>query len=105
MNGEAKTKEELLKELVGLHTSELLNWRASERKHKENEDILSRQQEEFQIIMDSVPAWIFYKDAENRFVRVNKACAEIVGMSKDQLEGKSSFDIYPQRSSRSFLER
>lgn len=95
MNAEAKTKEELLKELVGLH-QRVAELEASERKGKENEDILSRQQEEFQIIMDSVPALIFYKDTENRFVRANKFYAEIMETSRDQLEGKSCFDIFPK---------
>ena len=95
MNVEGKTKEELLKELVGLH-QRVAELEASERKRKENEDILSRQKEEFQIIMDSVPALIFHKDAENRFVRVNKAFAEIMEIPRDQLEGKSLFDLHPK---------
>jgi PAS domain S-box-containing protein len=95
MKVEDKTKEEPSKELVALHRR-IVELEASERKHKGNEDILSRQQEEFQIIMDSVPARIFYKDTENRFVRVNKAFADAIGRSKDQLEGKSNFDISPK---------
>lgn len=101
MNVEAKTKEELLKELLGLN-QRVAELEASERKQKENVDILSRQQEEFQIIMDSVPAWVFYKDAENRFVRVNKAYADSMEVSRDQLEGKSCFDIFPNDQAEAF---
>ncbi len=104
MNVEAKTKEELLKELEGLH-QRVADLEASERKHKENEDILSRQQEEFQIIMDSIPASIFYKDRENRYVRVNKAFTEIMEISRDQLEGKSCFDIYPNDQAEAFWRK
>ena len=51
----------------------------SERKQAEN--ALKRQREEQQIILDSVPAMIFYKDIHNRFVRVNRAMAEVTGLS------------------------
>jgi PAS domain S-box-containing protein len=50
---------------------------------------------ELQIILDSVPAWVFYKDTENRFVRVNQVFADVMGMTKMQLEGKSLTDLYP----------
>lgn len=57
---------------------------------------LKRQQEELEIILDSVPALIFYKDKENRFIRVNKVLAEIMGISKEQFEGKPLSDLYPK---------
>ncbi|MGZ6236253.1 MAG: PAS domain-containing sensor histidine kinase [Syntrophales bacterium] len=63
---------------------------------KRVQDILRGLQEEQQIILDSVPALIFYKDKENRFIRVNRALAEIMGLSKEQLESKSLFEIYPR---------
>jgi PAS domain S-box-containing protein len=63
---------------------------------KRNEALQNKLEEEQQIILDSVPAWIFHKDQENRFLKVNKVFAEIMEMSKEQLEGKSLFDIYPR---------
>jgi PAS domain S-box-containing protein len=57
---------------------------------------LQKQREEQQIIIDSVPAWIFYKDMENRFIRVNQAFANVMGMTKDSLEGKALIDLYPK---------
>ncbi len=32
------------------------------------------------MILDSVPAMIFYKDTENRFIRSNQALAEAMGL-------------------------
>ena len=58
-------------------------------------EALQRQQEELQIILDSVPASILYKDKENRFIRVNKACAEMLGRPKEEIEGKSCLEIFP----------
>jgi len=52
--------------------------------------------EEQEIIFNSIPAWIFYKDRENRFIQVNKAFCEAMGKTKDDFEGKSLFDIFPK---------
>jgi PAS domain S-box-containing protein len=66
------------------------------RKHAE--EALQRQQEELQIILDSVPAMIFYKDKENRFILTNKALAEAMGLPKEEMDGKSVFDLYPSKA-------
>lgn len=58
--------------------------------------------EELQNILDRVPAWIFYKDKENRFLRVNRAFAESMGMPREQLEGKSVFDLYPRQQAEAY---
>ena len=61
-----------------------------------------RGREELQLILDSSPAMIFYKDRENRFLRVNRAFAESMGLPKDQLEGRSLFDLYPREQAEAF---
>jgi PAS domain S-box-containing protein len=58
--------------------------------------------EEQHIIFDSIPAWIFYKDRENRFIYVNKAFAEVMGKTDDELEGKSLFDVFPKEQAEAF---
>ena len=55
-----------------------------------------------QEIFDSVPAWIFYKDAENRFIRVNRAFCEAMRMLREELEGKSLFDLYPKEDAEAY---
>ena len=57
-------------------------------------EALRKQKDEQQIILDSVPAMVFFKDKENRFIRTNKALEDAVGMPKDKVEGKSCFDLY-----------
>ena len=68
----------------------------SERKQTEKE--LGENREELQIILDSSPIMIFFKDCENRFVRVNKALAEVTGLPKETMEGKTVFEIYPNQA-------
>jgi PAS domain S-box-containing protein len=67
-------------------------------KRRQAEADLQRQQEELKIILDSVPAMIFYKDQENRFIRTNKALTEATGLPKEDMEGKSVFDLYPAQA-------
>jgi len=62
---------------------------------KEAEEALEERKEELQIILDSVPALIFYKDKENRIMRANKAMAKVVGMSVKDIVQKSCFELFP----------
>jgi len=57
-----------------------------------------------QIILDSIPAWVFFKDKENRFIRVNKTFCDIMEMSKKQLEGKSVFDFFPREQAEAYWD-
>jgi PAS domain S-box-containing protein len=72
--------------------------------HKDMEALLLKEKQEQQIILDSVPAWIFYKDDKNNFIRVNKAFADVMGVPKNELEGKSLFDIFPKKQAEQFLK-
>jgi len=64
----------------------------SERKQLDN--LLKKKADELQVIIDTVPAFIFYKDMENRFIRTNAEFEKVMGLKKEELEGKSLFDIY-----------
>ena len=49
------------------------------------------------IVLDSIPALIYFKDKKNNFLRVNKAFASFMGRKKEELEGKSVFDLYTKK--------
>src|SRR5262245_17818386 len=53
---------------------------------------------EMKVLLDSVPAFIWYKDCENRILRANRLAAESMGLSIDQLEGRSTYDLYPDEA-------
>lgn len=63
---------------------------------KNSQKILARLLKDQQTMLDASPTMIFYKDKENRFIRVNKALAEANNLSKEQIEGKTMWDIYPK---------
>jgi PAS domain S-box-containing protein len=63
---------------------------------------LVMQKEELQTILDPYRSFIFYKDKENRFLRVNKAYLDVLGVSKDKLVGMSIFDIFPKEQAEAY---
>jgi PAS domain S-box-containing protein len=66
--------------------------------HKQAEERLRQQTAEMQLILDSVPALIFCKDANDRFTLVNKAAADQLKLSKEEVIGKTIDDILPEQA-------
>ena len=60
----------------------------SERALQESESFLN-------ILLEAIPIPVFYKDREGRYLGFNKAFENFYGKSKEQLMGKSVFDISP----------
>ena len=59
---------------------------------------LLRDQLQFlQVLIDTIPTPIFYKDAEGKYLGCNKAFETYLGMSRAELVGKSVYDIAPPR--------
>lgn len=52
--------------------------------------------EAFQRIIDIVPNPVFVKDRQHRFVFVNQALANLLGLSPEEMLGKSDFDFFPK---------
>jgi|GEM_PF-178940 len=65
---------------------------------KEIEQALQRQQSELRALFDLMPAMIWFKDTKNGILRVNKRVAEAAGKSVEEIEGKTSLEIYPQEA-------
>ena len=65
-----------------------------------SEQALRQQRDELQVILDSVPAFIWYKDRDNRILRANRLAAQSMGMSVADLEGRSTYDIYPDEAAK-----
>jgi PAS domain S-box-containing protein len=63
---------------------------------KKAEDAVRRQREELQLVLDSVPALIFYKDLDNRMVQANKAWFQTFRFSEHDVIGKSLSDFLPE---------
>ena len=62
---------------------------------KQAEDVKNAK-DELQMILDSVPALIFYKDIEGRIVRVNKPLADSLKMPIKDMIGKTTEELFPK---------
>jgi PAS domain S-box-containing protein len=55
---------------------------------------------------ESLPLMVFVKEAANlSFVRVNRQCEELVGMTRAQLLGKTDYDYFPAEQARFFQDK
>ncbi len=59
---------------------------------------LSLHKDEFRMIFDAAPAMIWFKDAENRILRVNQCAAAALGLSVAQIEGRSTLELFPEQA-------
>ena len=55
-------------------------------------------------VIDATPDAIFVKDLDGRYVLVNKAAAQFVGRTPDQVIGKHDYELYPEETARRFIE-
>ena len=57
-------------------------------------------------VIDNMPTMLFMKDANDlRIVRFNKAGEELVGHSREELVGKTDFDLYPKDEAEFFVQK
>lgn len=54
---------------------------------------LEHQRQELQLILDAVPAIIFYKDTQHRIIQVNESHARSLGLTKEQIQGRTDEDL------------
>ncbi|HTE41834.1 MAG TPA: PAS domain S-box protein, partial [Steroidobacteraceae bacterium] len=74
----------------------------TERKHIE--EAMERRLNELKVLFDLLPAMIWFKDTENRILRVNKRVADAAGKSIEEIEGRPSVEIYPQEAAKYFAD-
>lgn len=56
------------------------------------------QKEHEEVILDSMPVMVWFKDAHGRILRVNKSGAAIRGMEPQQMAGKTDWELYPDEA-------
>jgi|GEM_PF-4418061 len=71
---------------------------------KKNQESILQLSNENQIILDNVPAMIWYKDTNNNFIRVNKYVADIFGKPVEEIKGKSAYDIFPDLADKYYID-
>jgi two-component system, cell cycle sensor histidine kinase and response regulator CckA len=79
--------------LQGGHVAVLIeDTTAIEREKREHRELGSF----LDTVIEHLPAMVFVKDAEDlRFVKLNKAAEDLLGISRDAMIGKSDYDFFP----------
>jgi PAS domain S-box-containing protein len=63
--------------------------------HKQAGLIIREQLDFLQVLIDTIPSPIFFKDREGRFLGCNKAWEQMNGLKQEQMVGKTVFEIAP----------
>lgn len=83
-----------LKRVVNKRTIEL---KKEIEQHKITEVSLYHERELLQSLMDNIPDTIYFKDNKSRFIKINKAQAETLGLANpDDAILKTDFDFFPK---------
>ncbi|MCF8011643.1 MAG: PAS domain S-box protein [Clostridiales bacterium] len=98
-------EQKVMKELYCLR-KENAELRAKLRqKENKNENLLQEQGCFFKTLIDTIPDPIFYKDMNGLYQGCNRAFAEKIGFSEEQLLGKSIYDLFPQKLADIYKEK
>jgi len=89
--------EEVAEDIAfALHSIEL------EEERERAQEALRQKTEQQEVLLSSIPAFVYYKDAELKLITANKAFAEMVNTPIDQLPGKDAYDLFPKEQAEKF---
>jgi PAS domain S-box-containing protein len=74
------------------------------QEHLQVQEALTKQHQQQRLILDSIPAMIWFKDTENRILQLNQAAAQAIGLQVEEIEGKSVYEIYPDDAAKYYQD-
>ncbi len=80
------------------------SWEIVARERRRIELTLRESEARYQTIFDATPVMFWLKDTHNRTLRINKAAAELEGVTPSEVEGKSAYDLYPREQAEAFFQ-
>jgi PAS domain S-box-containing protein len=70
------------------------------------EDALKQETAFYDIVINNIPAMVFVKDAADlRFVIINRAGEELLGINRSEFIGKSDYDFFPKEQAEFFIAK
>jgi len=60
------------------------------------EELLKQKINEINALISTVPAYIYFKDNDLKYITINKSFSEMLNISIDEVAGKTDFDFYPK---------
>jgi PAS domain S-box-containing protein len=79
-------------------------WEIVARERRRVELTLRESDARYQTIFDATPIMFWLKDTHNRTLRINKAAAELEGVTPADVEGRSAYDLYPHEQAEAFFQ-
>jgi len=74
------------------------------RERQRAERSLAAQFQFLQLLIDTIPSPIFYKDVNGVYLGCNQNLAEFLGRPKEEIIGKTVFDTYPQEQAEKYYQ-
>ncbi|OPY67492.1 MAG: Blue-light-activated protein [Syntrophorhabdaceae bacterium PtaU1.Bin034] len=90
-----REKEMTLLKEVALDISFALDKIESDNQSERLNEELQRRSRFLQTLMDAMPYPVFYKDAQLRYLGCNTAFEKFIGITRDNLMGKTVFEMWP----------
>ena len=63
---------------------------------KRSEETLREHSERQKALLDSIPAFVYFKDRQLTYLAANKALADILGIGVNEFAGKTDYDFFPK---------
>jgi len=73
-------------------------------KHREMEEKLELERDFMQGLLDNIPDAIYFKDRQNKIIKVNKFYTDGMKLKYEDIIGKTDFDFFPQDQARKMFE-
>ncbi len=101
MNGQDRTREQLIEELGQLRGMVAELRRENDRCKSEGQSLQSALQESerrFKALLYNLPEKVFHKDRESVYVSCNRNYAADCGLVPEQMVGKNDYDFFPRET-------
>ncbi len=89
---------------ANIYGRDITESKKAEQKLIESEKRYKSLANELELIIDHLPGIVAYKDTKNNLLRVNKFLADAHNLKKEEMEGVSSFDIYPKDQAQAYWD-
>jgi PAS domain S-box-containing protein len=61
-----------------------------------SQKLVRQRRQEAITLLDSIPAYAFFKDASGAYVTANRKFCDAIGCARDEIQGKTDYDFYPR---------
>ena len=65
-------------------------------------EILHQSRSEKEALLNAIPAAVYFEDLEQRYITLNKFCADLMHLPAEKMLGKTAFDLFPPEIAEDF---